>query len=88
MNHVLEGNVWMFAVDCVGTFDAAIQRRWIFVRMKNANVVVVANLAGLGVSSRRALISLAHKRNQVVVEFGKENFAVKQVSIEGWPVVE
>lgn len=51
MNHVFERDVGVFSVDGVGTFDAAVEGRWVFVRVENADVVVVANFARLSISS-------------------------------------
>lgn len=88
MNHVLEHDAFVFAMNCVGTFDAAIERRRILVGMKNADVVVVADLAGFGVAGRRALIALAHERNQVIVELHHDHLSIEQVLVERRPIVE
>lgn len=88
MNHVLEHDAFVFAMNCVGTFDAAVERRWIFVRMKNADVVVVADLAGFSVAGRRALVALAHEWNQVVVELHHYHLSIEQVLVKGRPIVE
>lgn len=88
VNHVLERYARVLAVNGVGTLDAAVKRRRILVRVENADVVVVADLAGLRITGRRAVVALAHERNQIVVKFHQQNLPIEQFSVESRPVVE
>ena len=63
MNHVPERNRWIFSMNRVGTFDAAVKRRRIFIRMENADVMIIADFACFRIARGREVIPLAYERD-------------------------
>lgn len=66
MKNIAKRLIRVLSMDFIRTLDAKIQRRRTVWRVGNADIVVIADFGGFGISRVRALVTLTYERDEVI----------------------